>query len=366
MKVIVNASNLTVGGGVQVAISFILTLKSYTQHQFLVTASTKIFKQINTFNLGENVELQEVNYGLKNFIKGDPTLKNIENNFSPQAVFSVFGPTYWTPKSKHLMGFALPWLINPESVAFSLLSTKSQLKKRLQNGLKTYFTKKNTSFFVVETDDVKNRLNQYLGADKAKIFVADNTYNQFFAQAKVAENKVSDVFNLVTISANYPHKNLKIIKSVIEEAQRRSLKLRFTLTIPKEDYNQLFTGLEDYVETLGPIPANQCPEVYNNGNALFLPTILECFTASYPEAMKMERPILTSNLGFAKAICKDAALYFNPLDPKDICDKIEELMVSPDLRNDLVAKGKKRVTEFLSQEERANKYIECIETIVNQ
>ena len=68
-----------------------------------------------------------------------------------------------------------------------------------------------------------------------------------------------------------------------------------------------------------------CPKLYNQADAMFLPTLLETFSASYPEAMKMERPILTSDLDFAKDICGDAALYFNPLDSYDIANKIKTI-----------------------------------------
>ena len=55
---------------------------------------------------------------------------------------------------------------------------------------------------------------------------------------------------------------------------------------------------------------------------MFLPTFLECFSASYAEAMLMKKPIITSNLGFAQNVCKDAAVYFDPCNPEDIIDKI--------------------------------------------
>ena len=57
-------------------------------------------------------------------------------------------------------------------------------------------------------------------------------------------------------------------------------------------------------------------------DAMLLPTMLECFSASYPEAMVMKKPVLTSDLSFARSICGNAAIYFNPFDPADIADKI--------------------------------------------
>ncbi len=367
MKVIVNASNLTVGGGVQVAISYILTLGEFSNHDFLVLASDKIYNQLTSTKRGNNVELKNVNFGLKDAIKKSSKLSSIEAQFKPDVVFSVFGPSYWTPKAKHLMGFALPWLINPESKAFSLLSSKERIKKKIQNSIKKYYTKKNADFYVVETEDVKNRMHKFLGAKLKNTWVADNTYNQFFAEAEKPDRIKNEVFRFITISANYPHKNLSIIRDVADELKSRGVKAIFTLTIPDFDYENMFSKHKDVVKNLGPIPAANCPEQYSKHDALFLPTLLECFTASYPEAMVMKRPILTSDLGFAKAICgEENALFFDPLNAKDICDKIE-LLVNDDTKyNQLVGNGEKRVKEFQNRMQRAETYTQILEKLVSK
>ncbi len=49
-----------------------------------------------------------------------------------------------------------------------------------------------------------------------------------------------------------------------------------------------------------------------------MPTLLECFSASYLEAMYMKKIIFTSDLPFAHTVCKDAAFYFAPHDVENI------------------------------------------------
>jgi glycosyltransferase involved in cell wall biosynthesis len=108
---------------------------------------------------------------------------------------------------------------------------------------------------------------------------------------------------------------------------------------------------------MGSIPHKSCPSLYAQSDALFAPTLLETFSAAYPEAMKMEKPILTSNYSFAKDVCQDAALYFDPLDPVDIAEKIKKLIEDTALQHELVEKGKKRVKEFETARSRAEKYV---------
>ncbi|MFW5820255.1 MAG: glycosyltransferase, partial [Bacteroidota bacterium] len=105
------------------------------------------------------------------------------------------------------------------------------------------------------------------------------------------------------------------------------------------------------------------PSLYQECDAMFLPSLLECFSASYPEAMAMEKPIITVDLGFAHSICNDSALFFNPIDSTDALNKIEALRINADLRKNLILKGKKRLEDFPSSKERAVKYLEICEEI---
>ena len=99
---------------------------------------------------------------------------------------------------------------------------------------------------------------------------------------------------------------------------------------------------------------------------MFLPSHLECFSASYPEAMKMERPILTSNLSFARTVCKDAAMYFDNLNGKDISDKIKLLFHDEKLSKELVERGKKRLVFFDDSRAQAEKYLNICRKIANK
>lgn len=92
---------------------------------------------------------------------------------------------------------------------------------------------------------------------------------------------------------------------------------------------------------------------------MFLPTLLECFSASYAEAMVMKKPILTSDLGFAHTVCNDAAIYFNPDDANDVADKIIYLMNSPEKQSDLITKGLAQLKQFGSAEDRAREVLKA-------
>lgn len=371
MRLIINTSNLYVGGGVQVAVSFINELKNIgLDNAYHVFLSCAINKQVDEESFPDNFHFYLINKSpssLKTRKKIVRKLDALESEINPDIVFSVFGPTFWRPKSKHIMGFALGWLINPESPAFDELPIISRTIQYIESIYKAYHVRNNADYYITETKHAKDRLSRIHNIGIDKIYVVGNTFNSFFDQEQYKRIglpvRKENEFRLITISHNYPHKNLKIIRDVIPHLRGQGLDYKFVLTIDKKSYELLFNDFKEYIINLEPISSELCPSAYEQSDALFLPTLLETFTASYPEAMKMNKPILTSNLSFAKDICKDAALYFEPLDSLDIANKIIELSLDKSLQKTMIIKGAECLRKFETAESRARNYVEIFEHI---
>ena len=75
----------------------------------------------------------------------------------------------------------------------------------------------------------------------------------------------------------------------------------------------------------------------------------------------MKKPILTSDLSFARDICGDAAIYFDPLNPEDISNKIIDLVYNKSKIDELIRLGEIRVKNFPSAKNRAKEILKlCI------
>ena len=81
------------------------------------------------------------------------------------------------------------------------------------------------------------------------------------------------------------------------------------------------------------------------------------------KAMKMNKPIITSDRTFARTICANAAIYFDPLDPVSIADGIEILIKEKYKRESLILEGKKRLQTFHDANKRAELYIKTCENV---
>ncbi|MDP2160067.1 MAG: glycosyltransferase family 4 protein, partial [Flavobacterium sp.] len=297
---------------------------------------------------------------------------SLQKTIQPDCVISTGGHGYWKPKGIPVVGgFNIPHYIYPESPYFNGMTFKKRLYWKLMRTFHFYFYKRLDTIFV-QTDDVNNRL-QKIVPRSLPIVTISNTVNAVFYSPKTVakqlpEPKLNEI-RLLTLSSYYPHKNIAILKKVIPLLQQQTaFDFKFVLTLEPEKYNELFTSEEqEHIYNVGKVPIDACPGLYAEVDFLFLPTLLECFSASYAEAMLMQKPILTSDLPFAHTVCKDAALYFDPMNPELIAQKIVALATDEMLQNELIARGNEVVTQIPSAANRAERFLElCKSTLAHK
>ena len=180
--------------------------------------------------------------------------------------------------------------------------------------------------------------------------------------------KGKDEYRFLLLSGYYKHKNIEIINEIC--AQLINIEydkhIRFVLTLPQNEFHQVIKSeYHHIVYNVGPQKPTNCPGLYKECDAIFLPTLLECFSATYAEAMKMEVPIITTDLGFAHSVCGKAALYFKPGNADDATTQIVKLYQNKTLQAELVALGKEEMKKFNTAAQRAQKYIAICQKILD-
>jgi len=374
MRLLINTTSTFKGGGIQVAKSFIEECKKFPDYDYFVVLSKPLSRALDVSGFPNNFSFftapfRPATYVFK-FKSHNNFLKRIEKEFSPDIVFTTSGPSYWRPKKPHLMGYNLPHYIYPESPYFKQISLK---KKVWWIGMKLfakYVFKRDADALVVQTEDVNQRVKKLL--NKPNVYTVYNTINAHYLDHKTVGNKLlektENEFRLLTLSAWYPHKNISIIPSVIEQLKVEGYtNIKFVVTLPDVDFKKLTRNLDSQnIVNIGPVKVEEAPSLYKECDVMFLPTLLECFSASYVEAMKMKKPIITSDMGFAHTICEDAAIYVDPMNVGDIADKIIKLYNSKDLQNSLIQNGLKKLNTFGNAEDRARHYLILCEDLLKQ
>lgn len=375
MKILVNTSTLVGSGVTQVAVSFLYEcLKLDNRNEYHVFLGKKVSEAIHKEDFDKRFCFYDFPIKPVSIFKGGLRsvfqMKKIEKKLNPDVTFTIFGPSYWTPNSPHLQGYAYPHYVYKESPFFEKINVKERLKIRLLEFIHLKFLKRNGHYFVSETQDVSERFKILVNRINDQFYTASNTCNSFFVDfVKKDDNhyfdKDTSYFYFASLCTLQTHKNLTILNKVIPLlVDQGEINMRFVLTISEGEVNKVFDkDVRDFIIPVGRINPDECPLLLSTCDALFLPTLLECFTANYPEAMALRKPIMTSNLSFATKLCGEAALYFDPLDEKDIANKISVFMHNTSLQNALIVEGDKVLNTFLSATERALKYLEILKSL---
>lgn len=370
MNFIINTTNLQSGGALQVASSLLEEWNKNSTHEFHVFLSPQLSAVLEQSRFGQNFQFyafkSNPTKNIKSLIENKSKLKTLEQRINPNAVFTVFGPALWIPKKTHLVGFANGYYLFDDS-NFIQQGVLTNILKRIKYYSRRFLLfrqlKKEANYYWVETEKAQAKLASTINRTISDIKFIGNTFGASLEATKNTAN--NRAFRLLYLSAYYGHKNFEIIPKVIELLKRKNIPVQFLLTLTQEKFNQLFNQEwhKNYVVNLGPIQPNKIKEVYEQSDAVFMPSLLETFSANYPEAMKMELPIICSDFDFSRSICGEAALYFDAQNPEDIANKIVALINNKTLQSDLINAGKKRVAQLETPESRANKLLTLLENI---
>lgn len=375
MNILINASNLSEGGGLQVADSICRELRRFPQHSFWVVLSDKLSNCAEAITNYHNVKVIRYNLiwadksifrKIMLFIQGrDELLDAIVKDNHIDIVLTIFGPSIWIPKCKHLCGFARPQLILTDSPFYRQYGFWGRLRLAFRRQMKLHAFRVSSHAFFTENAYITDKLSEVM--PHASLYTVTNYYNNVFDSPHQWDRSIQlppfDGFTLLTISANYPHKNLPIIVPTIRHLlkQHPEMHFRFVLTIREEQFVPLTEEERTHILFLGSISIAQCPPLYEQCDAMLLPTLMECFSASYAEAMRMECSVLTTDLEFAHSLCGDAALYYDAVSPQSLANAIYQLATRPTLRKELTIKGKKQLQTFDTFSQRADKLIGILE-----
>lgn len=376
MIFLINCSNLKNGGGLQVAQSICLQLGKYQQHRFVVVLSSYIVD----IDIADGSNCVVFRYNIKNNVSTllfgrDSFLDGLVKKYNIDAILTLFGPSRWRPKVPHLCGFARAQLLlkNP-------LANELTWKKKLLYNIWRWGFNNSGDMFYTENKYISDMLPNLLG--KVKVYTVTNYYNQVFDQPEnwtrnvnlnldlndnLNENDNGKMVTMLTVSSTAVHKNLGIMVPVSEYLERvhPDFRFRFVLTCNEAPF-PLPEHLRKHFVFIGKVDVAECPNLYEQADIMLMPTLMECFTATYPEAMRMEVPIVTTDLEFARGLCGEAACYYSALDAEAAAEAIYKVATDEAYRQQLTAYGKEQLKKFDNYEQRAEKLVGILEAMASE
>ena len=156
---------------------------------------------------------------------------------------------------------------------------------------------------------------------------------------------------LLFLSKFYPQKNFEVLFPLAKKIIENELPISFSITLNKNESKEteLFlkeiknSGFQNVIQNIGNIEKADIAKTYAAHHGLFLPTLLESYSGTYVESIYFKRPIFTSDLDFAREVCKDAAFYFNPLDINEIISVLQSAFMNPETIYEKIEAGKEHL-----------------------
>ena len=371
-RVLVNCSNLHVGGAVAVAASFIdcLSRRKDENLDFYLLLSSSVSRSVRSLNSDVSGFKETV---VKDFYGVRSTWQGLDSHFKGMdLVFSVFGPAYFILKrTQHVFGFAQPLIIYPSNPISRKLSCLGRLKQRLKYKIQELFFSR-ADELIVELEHVKRGLQRKRFFKDKKIHIVYSAVDSVFKMPErwelVAIGESTCDVKLGLVSRNYPHKNLLCLPELKKLLlSKYGFRCQFYVTFPDVEWTACSDSFRAEINNVGPLTLAQCPSFYSRMDGVVFPSLLECFSAVPIETMMMKKPLFASDLPFIKDCSHEHANYFDPLDLESMARAIHDYYSLPvAVRETKLNEAYEYVMSNPGAEERAASYVRIINNALDR
>ena len=377
-----NLLPLKVGGGVQVGLDFIENAKKLEigeKHEWLVVA-TKGTALSNT-RAGPNLKVARIvpNNVMARIWFEYYGCRRLVREFNPDIIYTQFG-VHWpgAPRNiPHVVGCAFPYLAYPDGMR---LWDAESLPKRLRLYASVWHNSRNlrcADEVIFETEVMARRTTHNLGLNPNKVHVVRPACSslvqpgQHHAETADRCRGLPVGFRILLIAGYSPHKNIFLlprIAEVLKNAHGINDTVFVTTLAPEHPKTSAFfadaerRGVRTMMYNFGPVSQEGCAELYSAVDTVILPSCLESFSNTVAEAWTMGKPLLVSDLDWAREACGDGAQYFRYDDATDAAAAIVLLRRDATWRARLVDAGKKMMATYPSSEERFLQYLRVLES----
>ena len=248
-------------------------------------------------------------------INDNLSIRRIVRNLNIDVVFTLAGPGPLRGSFRTVNGWHEPAYVYPESDFWNRISLFSRILLKLRYMYSSWALKK-ADAITVQTLTMKQRMIKYRKIHENKINIVPNGITSY-AEEEYMSPGLSTIFEaledrikLLVLTEPWVHKNFNYLLKVAKHLPGPYI---FCISFDRntnrltEDFVKEVerSGLADHFVFLGRVQHREIRMLYQKVDAVFLPTLLESFSANYIEAMYFKKPVFTSDLDFAREVCRD-------------------------------------------------------------
>mgnify|MGYP000051547401 CR=1 FL=1 len=285
----------------------------------------------------------------------------IKNVIKEQKIDLFFSPYYKFP-----VFTKIPVITSIFDVMYLVLD---EYKNDIKNIYRKNFIKltyKKVKKVITSSNYAKNEIVEVLKLPEEKIDVVYLSVDEKFKpqpQQKIDEFKRNYGINknyILYVGNAKPHKNLSCLLSAWQLVNEE-IKKEYVLVLAGVGEN--FYKEDKEILIIPFISEEELPILYSAATVFVFPSLYEGFGLPPLEAMSCGCPVISSFASSMPEILKDACLYFNPYDVKDITIALIKIIENKQLREELKQKGI-QLAKLYTKEEMTKNLIKVLNNYV--
>lgn len=370
INILVNFATLKRGGGQNVALNFLQFLVKNPPEKFkftyVVSERSDLLKFLEqtqeNFILVSNNPLKRMFFEL---FKGRSVLKRNKID----VIYSYFGIGLYPIRIKQVSGSADSNLYFPEIDFWKEYSGFSQLKKDLIDKYRIWGLKR-AKAIVFENPEMEKRGKKLFKLKHTKYIppsFSSPQENDEFTKIEKVDGELKGLF----LCGWQRNKNFMLIPKIAKQLKEKNINFKFIIsTSPDESIEFInFKKLVDannvgeMIELVGSVPKTQLPSLFSKIDFVFLLSKLESFSNNIIEAYYYQKPLIISDLDWAKSICEEAAVYVDINNISDISNKILTLATDESKIIELIKKQSVKLKSFPNIAEKSKMELEYLKKI---
>jgi len=238
---------------------------------------------------------------------------------------------------------------------------------------------KKAAKIITPSNFVKSQIVKSFRVDSSKIMVTyEAAEEEYFGQHQNSKLKTQNLLKrlniktpyIIYVGNAYPHKNLEKLLDAFELlTTNHSLPTaHLVIVCPRDVFSERLNveiakrDLKSRVALCGYLESKDLKLLLDNAEAYVFPSLSEGFGIPGLNAMAANIPVVCSNIPTLKEVYGDAALYFDPNNPKDIASKIKKVFADSKTRSLLVERGEKLVRRY-SWQKMARETLDVYESV---
>lgn len=181
------------------------------------------------------------------------------------------------------------------------------------------------------------------------------------------------VLRTLYVSVYYPHKNPSDMVLACERLNAEGMTTTMRLTMDLDasrrlrgsarDLFHLSRGVAAGMVEMGPVPYPDLPATYAQHDVFVFPSVSETFGHPMIEALASGVPVVAADVPVNREVLGDAALYFTPFRPSSLAEALRRLDADPELRDRMVAEGRKRATTCFAWDDHVDRLLALFEQV---